>query len=431
METPARQRWLPWLWLPTLVGGLLITSLLALETRQHNVRLMSHVLAEQHRAAVTLLEQHTGELVMSGSLLARPAPASEQDFRLRARQLLEPTPGLAAVEYLQVISHEQRPALEQQLARELGRPMPLTAWPPPNAPAAPAQQYLVVRWAEGDHLLAATPGLVADTVPHWQNPLLRALGQDVITATGRTNLQRDGRLTSALRLFIPGPGGTLVSLVIAPGAWLEAVLAGQQFGGVEISVHDLSQEVKTALVTLAAEGETVPAGTLRSEVLFGDRQWLVTSTPTRDFLHQTGADLHQKVWLAGLALTGVTSAALALLGRRLRQAWRHRELAEAQGSRMQQLLDNNQVEKTILRQVLNNSEQRSRDLVALSGGFVCELDERQHVAYLSAQVADLLDRAPADLADIPFQTLVAASDRPRFEATLQACLLYTSDAADE
>ncbi|MDX1635491.1 MAG: CHASE domain-containing protein [Marinobacter sp.] len=420
METPARQRWLPWLWLPMLAGGLLVTWLLALAADRHGTRVMGHVLSEQHRGVIALLDQRIDQLMVTGRLLARPAPASEQAFRVRARQLLDQVAGLAAVEYLQIASHTQRLALAQAPGNDDGWPSQFNAWPPPMQPAEPAQQYLIVRWVEGDEHLAAAPGLVADSVPHWQNPLLRTLGQGVVTATGRTNLHRNGRHSSALRLFVPGSGDALASLVISPEAWLQAVLADNHFGAVEITVHDLSQEVKTALVTLPARGETLPAQALRSEFLFGDRQWMVTSTPTRAFLQQSGADLQPPVWLAGLSLTALASAGLALLGRRLRQAWRHRELAEAQGARLQQQLDNRQVEKSILRQALINSEQRSRDLVALSGGFVCELDERQHVAYLSAQVADLLDRAPTDLADQPFQTLVAVSDRGRFEATLQA-----------
>lgn len=421
METPARQRWLPWLWLPTLVAGLLVTWLLAGAANQYGARLMSHVLAEQHRGVMALLDQRVDHLLVTGRLLARPAPDMEQDFRVRARQLLDATAGLAAVEYLQVIGHDQRQAVEQQLSRELGRSVQLSAWPPPTTlPPTPAEQYLVVRWAEGNDQLAATPGLVADTVPHWQNPLLRTLAQDVITATSRTNLQRTGTYTSALRLFIPGSGDSLISLVILPEPWLTAVLAANQFGDVELTVHDLSQQVKTALATLPADGELLPEQALRSELLFGDRQWMVTSVPSRGFLAQAGSELEQGVWLAGLTLTVAAAAAMGLLGRRLRQAWRHRELAEAQGTRLQQQLDNNQVEKNILRQVLINSEQRSRDLVALSGGFVCELDERHHIAYLSAQVADLLDRAPTDLADRPFHNLVVAGDRERFEAALQA-----------
>lgn len=421
METPARQRWLPWLWLPTLVAGLLVTWVLALAASQHGVRLMSHVLSEQHRGVMALLDQRRDHVVTTGRMLARPAPATEQRFRMRAIQPLEQIAGLEAVEYLQVVNHDQRQAMEQRLSRELQRPIQFSIWPPlATVPAAEAEQYLIVRWAVGNDQLAATPGLVADSVPHWQNSLLRTLTQNAITATSRTNLQRDGNHSSALRLFIPGPEEALVSLVISPATWLGAILAPNQFGAVEMVVHDLSQEVKTSLVTLSANGEVVPESALRSEFLFGDRQWMVTSTPTKAFLAQAGSELQQKVWLAGLAITGLATAALVLLGRRLRQAWRHRELAEAQGSRLQQQLDNNQVEKNILRQVLNNSEQRSRDLVALSGGFVCELDDRKHVAYLSARVADLLDRAPTDLADQPFQTLVASADQDRFDGALLA-----------
>ncbi len=129
--------------------------------------------------------------------------------------------------------------------------------------------------------------------------------------------------------------------------------------------------------------------------------------------------LAQQVWLAGLALTALATAALALLAHQLRRAWQDHEGLETSVRRLQLQLDNSQVEKAILRQALNNSEQRSRDLVALSGGFVSELDENQRVTYLSIQIADLLDRSPTDMAEQPFQDLVAPADRDRFQAALQ------------
>lgn len=441
METPPRQHLLPWLWLPVLVAGLALTWLLANQASQHNERLMGHVLTEQHRGVMALLNQNVAHLMTAGHLLAHPAPAAEAEFRARSRQLLDRSPGLTAVEYIQTVGQAQRQQLEQTLSRELGREVMLSTWDSrQTVPAPPAEQYLVVRWAEGSPGQSAVPGLVADTVPHWQNALLRSLTQDVVATTSRTDLQRNGGHASALRVFLPAGEGALVSLAVAPSPWLGNILADSHFGSVEVSVHDLSQHVKTALLTLPAQGEAVPDQALRSELLFGDRQWMVTTTPTLAFLKQGSGELQQRVWLAGLALTGVTAAALALLGRRLRQAWRHRELAEAQGARLQQRLDNAQVEKNILRQALENSEQRSRDLVALSGGFVCELDERQRVAYLSSQAGDLLDRAPTDLAEQPFQVLVAPSDQDRFQATLQAARrdrtvarvdLHLLDAADD
>ncbi|CAN0570898.1 unnamed protein product, partial [Ectocarpus sp. 12 AP-2014] len=86
----------------------------------------------------------------------------------------------------------------------------------------------------------------------------------------------------------------------------------------------------------------------------------------------------------------------------------------------EQQLDNNQVEKSILRQALNDSEQRSRDLVALSGAIVGELDEQGRIGFVSAEVAEWLQRAPADLAGTRFEELVSARSQPNLQRTLEA-----------
>ena len=85
-----------------------------------------------------------------------------------------------------------------------------------------------------------------------------------------------------------------------------------------------------------------------------------------------------------------------------------------------------QVEKNVLRQALNDSESRSRDLVALSGAIVSELDEQGQIGFVSAQVADVLGLAPSDLVNRPFSELVAEPDRARFDQCLAAARQETA-----
>jgi PAS domain S-box-containing protein len=85
-----------------------------------------------------------------------------------------------------------------------------------------------------------------------------------------------------------------------------------------------------------------------------------------------------------------------------------------------QQLSNMQTEKIILRQALSDSEQRSRDLVSLSGAIVCELDEHAKVGYVSAGVADVLGYAPEDLAGENIILLISENDHDAFNNTVKA-----------
>jgi PAS domain S-box-containing protein len=91
---------------------------------------------------------------------------------------------------------------------------------------------------------------------------------------------------------------------------------------------------------------------------------------------------------------------------------------ELQGHNQQ--LSNMQTEKRILRQALNDSEQRSRDLVSLSGAIVFELDEHAKVGYVSAGVADVMGYAPANLAGGDVISLISECDHGAFNSTLKA-----------
>lgn len=88
-------------------------------------------------------------------------------------------------------------------------------------------------------------------------------------------------------------------------------------------------------------------------------------------------------------------------------------------------ISNLETEQSILRQALDDSETRSRDLVQLSGGLTSELDERGRIDFMSEQCADWLGRAPSDLAGTPFEALVSAVDRDNFRRTLSEAAATT------
>lgn len=422
MDTPkpARSRLLLWLFLPVLILGPLITWLLALQVQDHSVMLRRHVLAEQHHGATVRLQAQIDHLIDAAQHLADPLPPNEARFREHAATLIAGEPGLKAVEYLETVAHGLRSDLEQQLSVELGQFIRFGRWQQeePIQTMPDADEYLVIRWVEGSKNHGLTAGLVADTVPHWQDALRVVLTEGEVTATPLTSLPGKEGQSRTTRIFIPGSEDRLLGLAVDPAEWLAKALEPTRLPATELTVHDVDQHTKSPLLRFVALGEQEPDQALRSEVQVGNRQWLVTTTPTRAFLSEPSQRPVQLVWLAGLAITAIGVIATLVLSRALAANRRALETAEDTNGYLERRLDNNQVEKTILTQALNNSEQRSRDLVALIGGFVCELDEYQQVTYVSPQIMDILNRPPAELAERPFHACVHEADRANFEAAI-------------
>lgn len=160
-------------------------------------------------------------------------------------------------------------------------------------------------------------------------------------------------------------------------------------------------------------------------------------TSSRPYLHLFGPPLcilvvgliitalaeHQSAtiaWAYGALISGFAALVCALV------TFRHHRQAKAAAAVHKELkghshqLSNIQTEKRILRQALNDSEQRSRDLVSLSGAIVCELDELGKAGYVSAGIVDVLGYAPEDLAGDDVISLISETDRDVFDNTLNA-----------
>lgn len=125
-------------------------------------------------------------------------------------------------------------------------------------------------------------------------------------------------------------------------------------------------------------------------------------------------------WVYGVLISGFAAFVCALVTFR----WhRQTEVCAAIREELEALnlqLNNVQTEKHILRQALQDSEQRSRDLVSLSGGIVCELDEHGKAGFVSAAVSDLLGFYPSDLAGVAVDSLISEPDRNAFDQILKA-----------
>lgn len=266
--------------------------------------------------------------------------------------------------------------------------------------------------------LREEPGLVSaellDTLP---SPLA-AIDDHIVATSVLSDTQFDGSRVTVTRLFIPASTNEWLSLTVDPEVWLRDLIDPHAAASIHLTVHDLSQHEKVPLVSFIPEGELAPEEALRSVINFGNRQWMLTSTPSNTLVAGTS-----HIFLTGLigVIMAITVALVVVaLTRQLRLAYAQRERSHRTNVRLGQQLDNSDVEKRILKQALSNSELRSRDLVELIGGFVCELDENLRIVYVSPQVDSMLDQPPSEMVEQPFERWVAHSHRTNFAATVLA-----------
>ncbi len=204
------------------------------------------------------------------------------------------------------------------------------------------------------------------------------------------------------------------------GLWLASVFKDSVPGMINLRIDTLERHTKTPLFQTIHTANPDRSRSLRSEITIGEHRWLLTTLPDTGFLERPARQSFRFVWLSGLAMTLLATVVITLLCLRIRRWQTHYRTADRNSEEYRQQLTNMQVEKSILRQALNDSEQRSRDLVALSGATICELDEGALTGYISPQVADLLQKAPADLAGLPFEQLLDPADLDNFHRALQA-----------
>jgi len=201
---------------------------------------------------------------------------------------------------------------------------------------------------------------------------------------------------------------------------LESSLAGALHDGISLRIDTLERHTKTPLIQLGSSRHPPRNDTLRTELETHGRHWMVTTFPDNQLLVSPA---RRMAWLVGTG-GGIITALATLIALALCRQADLKNRAAYQLARVNQIsgqrITNLQVEKNVLRQALNDSESRSRDLVALSGAIVSELDEQGQIGFVSAQVADMLGLAPSDLVNQSFSDLVAAPDRERFEQCLQA-----------
>lgn len=203
-------------------------------------------------------------------------------------------------------------------------------------------------------------------------------------------------------------------------AWLQALFSDTLPDSLGLRIDTLERHTKMPLINIRTNGSVDPTRALRTEVSPLDQHWILTTVPSPEGLEEVARAAARTIWIAGFALT-VFAAFLALsLNRRLHLQTLHIRGLEQREIGADHQIANFQVEKSILRQALNDSEQRSRDLVALSGAVIWELDENARIGFVSPQIAELLDRAPADLVGQPLEELVAPAFQSNYRRALAA-----------
>lgn len=260
-QTSGRPPYLWWL-LPilVLVGGLVLTALIAPRSLLTVDRLTNELSRAHHEQLSRTLRRQLSETLSAASGLTHGNDAA---FPGMASEFLERFPGVAGLELLALVRHDQRPLIEKRLTEQSGQFIRFLAWNEGGGTggAEVSDQYLIIRNArfQSQTLTAdSSLGLVATSVPHWRGPLKRALEEDRTTATTLTGLQRNGVDQHALRIFVPASGSQqsagdrLIAIVLQPDVWLNYHLKDLHDPRWQVELHDISQHARHPMALMLA-----------------------------------------------------------------------------------------------------------------------------------------------------------------------------------
>lgn len=206
-----------------------------------------------------------------------------------------------------------------------------------------------------------------------------------------------------------------------PANWLSSLFDQAVPVDLGLRIDTLERHTKQPLFQIHVSEGIDPTLALRTEVPIDHTRWMLTTRPGPLLLENAAKQTRIIIWTTGLIFSALASFLALLLCHRLhKQSLQISNQSKHETSANQQIT-NLQVEKSILHQALTDSEQRSRDLIALSGAIIFELDESGLIGFASPQIADLLDYAPADLTGQPFDALIAPSSRDNMNLAMSAC----------
>jgi PAS domain S-box-containing protein len=202
--------------------------------------------------------------------------------------------------------------------------------------------------------------------------------------------------------------------------WLDSLFDNTVPADLGLRIDSLERHTKQPIFQIRANDAYDPTLALRTEVALDHTRWMITTLPGSSLLDGAANRIRNTIWSIGLIFNALTVMLTLLLCRRLHRQSRLITMQRQQKADVDLQITNLQVEKSTLHQALTDSEQRSRDLIALSGAIIFELDESGCIGFTSPQIADLLGHAPADLIGQPFDVLIAPSSRENMSLAMSA-----------
>lgn len=431
--TPPTGRWiLVWLPAAVLVAGLLATGLVSWLIKQQLDNNSRELFEDQHLELAeeiqSAINQRLNLLNMVASAL-QPGINRQQMFNHQSGLLLRRFPDVLTLDRIATVPASERSFVEQQLSSESNQYITFGAWHADGetVTAANDDDYQVVVQVAERMPTAITLGLVVNTVPHWRQPLETALLHEKTSATAQTYLQRNGSQQTSVRLFracpqiAPDQPREIVSLALSPQNLIQDIVPGNISDDMQATVFDLDQHLKLPLFASSKIEHPLPGLAIRSALSVADREWILTSTPNSNLIYGESRRIRELIWLIGAAGSLLMAALAWWLGKRIRFEMAARAEVRKHLSTARRTNENARIEKDALKRALNDSEQRSRDLVELAGGFIADLDEAGRFGYISPQILALIGQPPGSLTQHLITEVVIAADQERLRQAMAEC----------
>lgn len=432
MTPPTGRRILVWLPAAVLLAGLLITGLVSRLVKQQLDTNSIALFEDQHLELAEEIQSAINDRLNLLSMVAsamQPGVNRSQMFNQQSSLLLRRFPDVLTLDRIATVPAAERGFVEQQLSSETGQYITFGDWRADGqtVTAATDDQYQTVVQVADRMQTAITLGLVATSVPHWRQPIQTALQHEKTSATAQTHLQRNGAQQTGIRLFRVCPQTTpdqpreIISLALSPHILIHDIVPGNISDDMQATVFDLDQHLKSPLFASSKIEQPLPGLAIRSALSVADREWILTTIPNSDLIYGESRRTRELIWLIGTAGSLLMAALAWWLGKRIRFEMAARAEVRKHLSTARRTNENARIEKDALKRALNDSEQRSRDLVELAGGFIADLDETGRIGYISPQILSLIGQPPGDLAQHPITDFVVPEDQERLKQAMAEC----------
>ena len=351
-----------------LVIGLLLTSLLWMETRQALISAMDSSAAPLHELQA---QQLSSQITQHEQLLRHLAESPEAG----AGNSLSTMAGWQGLLRLGRAEDGGLRVVETQLAPRAPTPLPTSTL------TQPFWEQLPERLSDSGPI--ATPHFRVDGV----------LVQGLVLATGS------------------GSGQQYLVSLFDPETMIADNLQLGERPRLQVTVMDLQQHDTDPIYS--NQGRDAHGPVHETTIRVGDRKWLVRSQSIGTLEGGRGSLLLKGLLVGGVALTIALTLLAWQLVRYHRLGIRRMVRMDRLRDRDRRALENKRVEKEVMSRALSDSEQRTRDFIQLGGGIGFELDDEQAIGYVSAQVQPLLGRAPSDLAGLALTDLLPETEHQR------------------